>query len=98
MAVYLGPVPTGQQRPQAFMATPRPYPSPGFLPSQPAAKAAALPAGRSLTRLEPLGRRGLGPAIAGPLLQHRGAPPTSDFDLGLGGRLRRDAPHHSISW
>jgi hypothetical protein len=34
MTVYPGPVPTGQQRPQAFMATPGPYPSPGFLPSQ----------------------------------------------------------------
>jgi hypothetical protein len=27
MIVYPGPVPTGQQRPQAFMATPGPYPS-----------------------------------------------------------------------
>jgi hypothetical protein len=69
------------------------------VPTRPAA-ASALPAGRSrsLTRLEPLGRRGLGPAIAGPLLQHHGVPPTSDFGLGLGGRLRRDAPHHSVSW
>jgi hypothetical protein len=52
--------------------------------------AAALPAGHSLTRLEPLGWRGPGPAIAGPLLQHHGAPPTSDFGPGLGGRLRRN--------
>jgi hypothetical protein len=60
----------------------------------------AAPAGRSrsLTRLEPLGQRGLGPTIAGPLLQHHGAPPTSDFGPGLGGRLRRGAPHHSVSW
>jgi hypothetical protein len=34
MTVYPGPVPTGQQRPQAFMATPGPYPSPRFLPGQ----------------------------------------------------------------
>jgi hypothetical protein len=34
MTVYPGPVPTGQQRPQAFMATPGPYPSPGFLLGQ----------------------------------------------------------------
>jgi hypothetical protein len=45
-----------------------------------------------------LGQRGLGPAIASPLLQHHGTPPTSDFSPGLGGRLRRDAPHHSVSW
>jgi hypothetical protein len=70
------------------------------VPTQPAAVAAALPAGRSrsLTRLEPLGRRGLGPVIVGPLLQHHGAPPTSNFGPGLAGRLRRDAPHHSVSW
>jgi hypothetical protein len=34
MTVYPGPVPTGQQRLQAFMATPGPYSSPGFLPGQ----------------------------------------------------------------
>jgi hypothetical protein len=34
MTVYPGPVPTGQQRPQAFMATLGPYPSPGFIPDQ----------------------------------------------------------------
>jgi hypothetical protein len=34
MTIYPGPVPTGQQRPQAFMAMLGPYPSPGFLPSQ----------------------------------------------------------------
>jgi hypothetical protein len=34
MTVYPGPVPIGQQRPQAFMATPGPYPSPRFLPGQ----------------------------------------------------------------
>jgi hypothetical protein len=34
MIVYPGLVPTGQQHPQAFMATPRPYLSPGFLPGQ----------------------------------------------------------------
>jgi hypothetical protein len=33
MIVYPDPVPTGQQCPQAFMATPGPYPSLGFLPS-----------------------------------------------------------------
>jgi hypothetical protein len=57
------------------------------VPTWLAAAVAALPAGRSrsLTRLEPLGWRGLGPAIAGPLLQHHDAPPTSDFGPGLGG-------------
>jgi hypothetical protein len=34
MTVYPGPVPTGQQCPQAFMATSGPYLSPGFLPGQ----------------------------------------------------------------
>jgi hypothetical protein len=34
MTVYPGLVPTGQQRPQAFMAMPGPYSSPGFLPDQ----------------------------------------------------------------
>jgi hypothetical protein len=34
MTVYPGPVPTGQQCPQAFIATSGPYPSPGFLPGQ----------------------------------------------------------------
>jgi hypothetical protein len=34
MPVYPGPVPTGQQCPQAFMATPGLYTSPGFLPEQ----------------------------------------------------------------
>jgi hypothetical protein len=34
MTIYPGPVPTGQQHPQAFMATSGPYPSPGFLPDQ----------------------------------------------------------------
>jgi hypothetical protein len=58
-----------------------------WVPARLVAAAAALLAcrPRSLTRLEPLGQHGLGPAIAGPLLQHHGAPPTSDFGLGLGG-------------
>jgi hypothetical protein len=34
MTVYLGPVPTRQQRPHAFMATPGLYSSPDFLPGQ----------------------------------------------------------------
>jgi hypothetical protein len=34
MTVYPSPVPTGQQRSQAFMATPGPYPSLEFLPGQ----------------------------------------------------------------
>jgi hypothetical protein len=34
MTVCPGPVPTGQQHPHAFMATPGPYPSPEFLPGQ----------------------------------------------------------------
>jgi hypothetical protein len=34
MTVYPGPVPTGQQRPQVFMATSGPYLSPGFLLGQ----------------------------------------------------------------
>jgi hypothetical protein len=67
------------------------------VPTRPAAAAAALLAGRSrsLTKLEPLGQRELGPAITNQLLQHHGAPPTFDFGLGLGGRLRHDAPHHT---
>jgi hypothetical protein len=34
MTIYPSPVPTGKQRSQAFMATPGPYPSSGFLPGQ----------------------------------------------------------------
>jgi hypothetical protein len=34
LTVYLSLVPTEQHRPQAFMATPGPYPSPEFLPGQ----------------------------------------------------------------
>jgi hypothetical protein len=34
IAVYPGPSPTGQQRPQAFMATMGPYTLPGFVPGQ----------------------------------------------------------------
>jgi hypothetical protein len=99
MTVYLGPVPTGQQHPQAFMTTLGPYPSPGFLPDQQQQQplyqqAAPAPS----PGWNPLGRRRLGPAIASLLLQHHGAPPTSDFSPRLGGRLRRDAPHHSASW
>jgi hypothetical protein len=51
-----------------------------------------------MTTSGPYPSPGLGPAIAGPLLQHHGAPPTSDFSTGLGGRLRCDALHHSVSW
>jgi hypothetical protein len=56
------------------------------VPTRPGAAIATLPAGRSrsLTRLEPLGWCGLGPAIADPFIQHHDAPPTSDFGLGLG--------------
>jgi hypothetical protein len=70
------------------------------VPTRPAVAAAALLAGRSrsITRLEPLGQHGLGPAIASPVLQHHDAPPTSDFGPRLGGRLRRNAPHHPVSW
>jgi hypothetical protein len=45
MTVYPGPVPTGQQRPQAFMATLSPYLSPGFLPGQQQQAAPAPPPG-----------------------------------------------------
>jgi hypothetical protein len=34
IAMYPGPAPTGQQRPQAFMATTGPYTPPGFVPGQ----------------------------------------------------------------
>jgi hypothetical protein len=34
VAMYSGPTPTGQQRPQAFMATTGPYTPPGFVPGQ----------------------------------------------------------------
>jgi hypothetical protein len=47
--------------------------------------------------MEPLARRQQGLAVAGQLFQLHGAPPASYLGLGLGGGLRRDAPHHSIS-
>jgi hypothetical protein len=77
----------------------RPLPVTWIPTRPPAAVAAAVPVGRarSLTRLEPLGRCELGLAVAGPLLQHQGAPPTSDIGPGLGGRFRSDAPHQSVS-
>jgi hypothetical protein len=48
--------------------------------------------------MEPLARRKMGSAVAGQVLQHHGAPPTPYLGLGLGDGLRRDAPHHSVSW
>jgi hypothetical protein len=48
-------------------------------------------------RMEPLAQRKLGPAVAGQLLRHHSAPLAPFLGLGLGGGLRRDAPHHSIS-
>jgi hypothetical protein len=62
-----------------------------------AAAAAAVPASRPGPRMEPLARCKLGPVVAGQLLQHHDAPPASYLSPGLGGRLWRDAPHHSIS-
>jgi hypothetical protein len=63
-----------------------------------AAAAVVVPASRPGPRMEPLSRCQLGLAVVGQLFQIRGAPPASYHDLGLGGGLRRDAPHHSISW
>jgi hypothetical protein len=48
-----------------------------------AAAAAAVPAGHPGPRMEPVARRRLGPAIAGQLLQHHGAPPTPTSILYL---------------
>jgi hypothetical protein len=59
---------------------------------------AVVPAGRPGPRMEPLSRRRLGLAVVGQLLQHNGAPPAPYLGPGLGGGLRRDAPHHSVSW
>jgi hypothetical protein len=63
-----------------------------------AAAAAAVPASRPGPRMEPLARGKLGPAVAGQLLQHHGAPLTPFLGPGLCGGLWRNAPHHSISW
>jgi hypothetical protein len=63
-----------------------------------ATAAAAVPASRLRPRMEPLARRQLGPVVAGQLFQLHGAPPASYLGPRLGGRLRYDAPHHSISW
>jgi hypothetical protein len=62
-----------------------------------AAAAAAVPASIPGPRMEPLAQRQLGSAVVGQLLQLYGAPPASYLGPGLGGGLRRDAPHHSIS-
>jgi hypothetical protein len=62
------------------------------------AAAAAVPASRPGPRMEPLARRQLGPAVVDQPFQLHGAPPASYLGPGLGGGLRRDAPHHSISW
>jgi hypothetical protein len=56
-----------------------------------------VPAGRPGPSMEPLARRRLGPTVAGQLLQHHVAPPAPYLSPGLGGGLRRDAPHHSVS-
>jgi hypothetical protein len=74
--MYSGPVPTGQQRPHAFVATPGLYASPSLLsgphpqPQQPLYQQASPD-----PRMEPLARHKLGSAVAGQLLQHHGAPP-----------------------
>jgi hypothetical protein len=62
------------------------------------AAAAIVPVGCLGPRMEPLARSKLGPAVAGQLLQHHGAPPAPYLGPGLGGGLRYDAPHHYISW
>jgi hypothetical protein len=51
------------------------------------AAAAVVPASHPGPRMEPLARRKLGPAIAGQLLQHHGAPLTSYLGPVLGGGL-----------
>jgi hypothetical protein len=95
MTMYPSPMPAGQQRPQAFVATPGLYASPGP-PAR--AAAAAVPASRPGPKMEPLARRQLGSAVADQLFQLHGAPPASYLDPGPGGGLWCDAPHHSISW
>jgi hypothetical protein len=62
------------------------------------ATATVVPASRPGPRMEPLAQHELGPAVANQLFQHHGAPLAPFLDPGLGGELRRDAPHHSISW
>jgi hypothetical protein len=56
-------------------------------PVRATAAAAAIPTGRPGPRMEPLARRKLGPAVAGQLRQHHGAPPAPYLGLGLGGGL-----------
>jgi hypothetical protein len=97
MNMYPGPMPVGQQHPQAFMATP----TGPLRVSQPpfwAAAATTVPASCPGPRMEPLARRQLGPTVADQLFQLYGAPPASNLGPGLGGRLQRGAPHHFISW
>jgi hypothetical protein len=97
MNMYPGPMPVGQQRPQAFMATPT-GPLRVSRPPFRAAAAAAVLASCPGPRMEPLARCQLGPTVADQLFQLYGAPPASNLGRGLGGRLQRGAPHHSISW
>jgi hypothetical protein len=97
MTMYLGTVPAGQQRPQAFVATPGLYASPGLL-SGPQQQQQPLYQQAAWAQDGTPARRRLGPAVAGQLLQHHGIPPALYLGPGLGGELRHDTPHHSASW
>jgi hypothetical protein len=94
MTMYPGPVPAGQQRADLHGHT---GPLRVSRTSVRAAAAADVPASRPGPRMKPLVRRQLGPAVVGQLFQLHGAPPASHLGPGLGGGLRRDAPHHSVS-
>jgi hypothetical protein len=92
MTMYPDLVPAGQRRPQPTrpLRVSRP-------PVRATAAATAVPAGRPDPWMEPLARRKLGPTVAGQLVQYHGAPPAPYLGPGLGGGLRCDTPHHSVS-
>jgi hypothetical protein len=79
IAMYPGPLPGGFQRPQALMAAPGYYPAPGDT----RAAATCFVSAPGTSQLVTLDWIGLGPAVAGELLQHHGAYSTTHYP-GLG--------------
>jgi uncharacterized protein YkwD len=94
MTMYPDPVPAGQQRPQAFVVTPGLYASPVLLfgPQQQQQQAAPAPGWKPC-----LGASWEKQSLSNSFSTMALHPPPY-LGPGLGGGLRHDAPHHSISW
>jgi hypothetical protein len=94
------PPPRPRLRPTWSMVPPATRHSSPTSTSRPGTAATTVSAGCtcSFSGLDILEWRRLEPAVARQLLQHHGASVNSCLGPGLGRRLRRVAPHHSVSW